>query len=64
MELTRRQFAFRLTAAAGAALGGMWGVLKAARPTAVVRAVRARLYPGRVRELNDDRVGRPGPWAG
>ena len=63
MELRRRDFIRLALAAAAAALGGAWDLLRSG-PKRVVRAVRARFYPGRVEDLDPGRVSRPGRWQG
>lgn len=60
MELNRRQFAARISAAALAVAAGTWATLKASPP---VRALRHH-FPGRVRDLDHKQVRGPGPWAG
>jgi hypothetical protein len=64
MELTRRTFG-RLIALA--ALGGAAGFRRAARalaPRRVLRAARARVFPGRVRPLVHSQVAQRGRWQG
>jgi hypothetical protein len=54
MEMTRRHFGRLLAAAA---------VLPAAGRRALA-AVRAAVFPGRVRAPDDSAMRRPGPWSG
>jgi hypothetical protein len=64
MEMTRRRFG-ALIAAAG--LAGGAGFRRAAatmRDARFVRAVRARVFPGSLRPLDDTRMDKPSKWAG
>ena len=52
MEMNRQTFTRRLAVLLVASWGGAW------------RAVRTRLFPGRVRPLDPRKIRRPGRWAG
>lgn len=63
MDLTRRQFATRMTVV-GAFVASAWCGLKASRPVRMAAVVCTRLFPGRVVPMDHDRVKKRGPWAG
>jgi len=64
VEVNRRHL-FRLLAAAGAALlVPAWPALERLLPSRQVEAIRSRVFPGRVRALDLDRLRRPAPWSG
>jgi len=64
MELTRRQFAKSLAAAAAMAAAGL---VRGVKPSAMRRyagVLRGRLFPGRVRPLCAEQVDGPAKWLG
>ncbi|MBP7829417.1 MAG: hypothetical protein KA248_05830 [Kiritimatiellae bacterium] len=64
MEIRRRRFLQVMLAATAALAAVGLGLLRRASPVRVVRAWRARRYPGPLRALDESRVRQPGPWAG
>lgn len=60
--MRRRTFS-RLIASSLVALAGGARLLAAA-PARVLRALRAREFPGRLRSFDPDAARRPGPWRG
>ena len=64
MAIKRRQL-LKLTLGAGAALAAPLAQLaKLARPARYVEAVRARFYPGPLKDLEEKDIVKPGRWAG
>ncbi len=64
MAMTRRRFGQATALVVTTVFAGGWGALRRSRPVQVVRAWRARRFPGRVQPLEDQEWRRPGPWAG
>ena len=64
MAVRRRQL-LKLALGAGAALAApLVRLAERARPTRCVEAVRAKFYPGPVKDLEDRDIAKPGRWAG
>lgn len=64
MEVGRRRFLGGLLAVGAALLAPLLPHLERLLPARCVEAVRGRLYPGPVREMDEGEVGSPGRWAG
>lgn len=62
--MKRRRFLGLLLGAATAVAAAGIGLLRRASPVRVVRAWRARRYPGPLRALDEAGVRKPGSWAG
>lgn len=62
MEMTRRKFVRKLTAAGLAIFAGASWCLNKASPPKFIRAVKFRNYPGPVRPFED--ITRQGKWSG
>ena len=62
--MTRRTF-LTVLGAAGVALatGTVW-LTRRLVPLRVVRAMRGRFFPGKVRPLNEEDIQTPGKWSG
>jgi len=64
MELNRRKFCTIMMTACAALFGGHWGTFIKTGPNRVVRLVQAKLYPGRVKPLDEGSIAKPGHWLG
>lgn len=64
MELTRRKFAKILIAGAAVVFTGVRAGAAGTTPARVIKAARARLFPGKVNALDEADVGKPAKWRG
>jgi hypothetical protein len=64
MEMKRRTFTKVILAAATGGAGALWHRLCRVSPPRLVRAARAKIFPGKVIPLRDEEISKPGPWAG
>ena len=64
MELTRRQFGLGLLASGLALLTSAWKFAGTVVRAGVVRAVKAKIFPGKLIPLNSGQVGQAGKWSG
>ena len=64
MELTRRQFGLWLLASGAAILTGARTLGEIAGNTRFVRAVKAKMFPGKVVPFDPEEAGKPGKWSG
>ncbi len=64
MELTRRTFGKLIAAAGLATVSGAWRLTQRVLPRRVLRAVKAKMFPGRLRPLKAAEIKKPGRWRG
>ena len=62
--MRRRSFLQAIAGTVAIAVATGLGVLHALTPRRIVRALRARRYAGKTRELDESSVRKPATWAG
>lgn len=64
MEVKRRQFCLMIVSAAALCAAGMRWVATRSTPLRVVKALKARSFPGRLRPLDEEEIRKEGKWSG
>jgi len=64
MELTRRKFGMTLVASFAAMLTGAWRKGSETARARFMAVLRRGGFPGRLRPMDEDEVGKPARWRG